>query len=200
MAEGVTLQPTVVGNTTDPVVCGEKQTLQDVKVSEETRGLANVIVALEGVPGGSKPGPTTLVLDNRDCRFEPHVAVLTAGSTIEATNSDTVLHTTHLYGPREVNFSLPAKGVTQSRVLSEPGIYAVKCDVHGWMQAFVRVDDHPFHAVTGEEGRFTMEGVPAGTYTLEAWHERLGSLEVTVKVEAHETAEVELEYRAEQTK
>jgi plastocyanin len=194
-------EPTIVENTTDPHVCGERQRLDDIVVSE-TGGLANAIVAVDGafVEEGSSPAPTKLVLDNRSCRFEPHASVLTTGSTIEATNSDDVLHTTHLYGPTETNFSLPAKGASQSRTLDRAGIYAVKCDLHGWMQAFVRVDDHPFHAVTDGEGRFRIEGVPPGAYRLDAWHERFGTREIQVEVERNETVDVTIEYRLEENR
>lgn len=202
VGEGVFLEPTVVANTTDPEICGESQTLDDYAVSAETRGVENVIVSVTDVPDSLKPklAPATLVLDNRDCRFRPHAAVLTVGSTLEATNSDDVLHTTHLYGPREVNFSLPARGASQSRELSHPGTFVVKCDLHGWMQAFLRVDDHPFHAVADADGRFHVDGVPVGIHTLEAWHERLGTLVVEVEVNADETTDVALEYRSEKTK
>ena len=79
------------------------------------------------------------------------------------------------------------EGATGSRVLSQPGIYAVKCDVHGWMQAYVRVDPHPYHAVTDQAGRFRIEGVPPGGHAVEIWHERLGLREVEVSLFEAET-------------
>ena len=72
--------------------------------------------------------------------------------------------------------------MTVSRTLENAGVFIVKCDVHGWMQAFVRVDDHSFHAVTDESGSFRITDVPAGEYTLEAWHETLGTQQRTVRV------------------
>lgn len=190
--------PTRVENTTDPEVCGEAQTLEDLLVGEDG-GLQNVIVSITGAPEVAVE-PETLVLDNVGCRFDPHVAVVTVGSTIVAHNSDTVLHTTHIYGPREWNISLPIHGMRSSRVLTKSGIYSVKCDVHGWMQAFVRVDPHPFHAVTDAEGTFRIDGIPPGTYTLELWHERLGPLRREVTVRAGEPTRIEIEYRQEKTR
>lgn len=109
-------------------------------------------------------------------------------------NSDAVLHTTHLYGPREMNFSLPLQGMTTSRTLTEPGMYVVKCDVHGWMQAYIRVDDHPFHTVTDADGHFRIEGLPEGRYTLELWHEKLGPLEREIDVAAASPTSIDIEY------
>lgn len=185
-------EPTQITNTTDPEVCGDGQTLEDLLLSRD-RGIQNVIVSVRDAPAVAAEAET-LILDNVECRFEPHAAVITAGSTIEARNSDAVLHTTHLYGPREMNFSLPVQGMTSSRTLNEPGIYAVKCDVHGWMQAYIRVDDHPFHAVTDTDGRFRIEGLPAGSYTLELWHERLGPLEREVELTVSAPSSIEIEF------
>ena len=192
LVEGVELEPTRITNTTDPEICGEGQTLEDILFSE-TRGIENVIVSVRGVPA-VEAEPETLVLDNVECRFEPHAAAITAGSTIEAHNSDAVLHTTHLYGPAEINISLPIEGASSSRTLDEPGMYVVKCDVHGWMQAFILVDAHPFHDVTDSDGRFRIEGLPAGKYTLELWHEKLGPLEREVRIDETTPTSIEMEY------
>lgn len=188
--------PTLVENTTDPQVCGRKQTLADMVVSSSSRGIENVIVALTDVPAEKIPpvAPGRLVLDNRQCSFFPHVSVLTTGSAIEATNSDPILHTTHLYGPLEANIALPLKDQRVVRTVENPGLVIVKCDVHGWMQAFVRVDPHPFHAVSTSSGSFRISGVPAGDYTLEAWHEKLGTKRVRVQVRGGETLRVAIEY------
>ena len=70
----------------------------------------------------------------------------------------------------------------------------VKCDVHGWMQAFIRVDAHPFHAVTDVNGYFRIADVPPGTYRLEIWHEKLGPQEETIRIEATETQTIQVEY------
>ena len=189
-------QPTRVENTTDPAVCGRMQTLDDLLVSVAGRGIQNVIVALEDtwaleIP---TPLPVRLVLDNRDCRFVPHVGVLTVGSTIEATNSDPLLHNVHLYGALKANIALPFQGLAVERTVAEPGMIIVKCDVHGWMQAFIRVDSHPFHAVTDQDGHFRIPGIPAGTHKLETWHEKLGRRRKAIHIEAGKTERIEVEY------
>lgn len=188
--------PTRVENTTDPAICGRGQTLDDLVVSGENRGIRYAIAALTGVRDASFPipSPERVVIDNSQCRFSPHAAVATVGSTIEALNSDSVLHTTHLYGPADVNISLPVKGARATRELTAPGLYIVKCDVHGWMQAFVRIDSHPFHAVTDADGRFRIEGIPPGSYRLEVWHEKLGTQEREVRVEEGKILSLSLEF------
>jgi hypothetical protein len=189
-------QPTVVHNGTDPEVCGRMHTLEDLLIAEHGRGIKNVIVALVDVPAGTAPPPVPgrLLLNNIDCRFSPHVTVLTVGSLFETRNSDPTLHTVHLYGPSEANIALPLQSMTVSRTLENAGVFIVKCDVHGWMQAFIRVDDHPFHAVTDGAGSFRITDVPAGEYALEAWHESLGTQQRTVRVRDGETTTVVLEF------
>ncbi|MBI3263719.1 MAG: hypothetical protein HYZ58_11300 [Acidobacteria bacterium] len=169
-------------------------------MSSRSRGVQNVIVALTDVPAEKIPPllPDRLVLDNRQCSFFPHVSVLTTGSAIEATNSDPILHTTHLYGPLEANIALPLKDQRVQRTVESAGLIIVKCDVHGWMQAFVRVDPHPFHDVSASSGAFRVSSVPPGDYTLEAWHEKLGTKRIRVQIRGGETKRVALEYSAAQ--
>ena len=194
-------EPTIVQNSTDPGVCGELHSIQDVVVEPESRGLRHAIVVLRGETLSTTPvEPGRFVIDNRECRFEPHVAVATVGSTIEALNSDDVLHTVHLYGPIEVNLGLPIKHMRRSQRIDESGLFSVKCDVHGWMQAYVRVDTHPFHAVTDPDGAFRIGGVPPGEYTIEVWHETLGTIERQIRLVSGESASVLVEYGPQPSK
>jgi plastocyanin len=190
------LEPTRIENTTDPEICGNQHTLEDLRISPANRGIQHAILSVRNVPETAifPHAPGRLVLDNVGCRFSPHAAVMVAGGTLETLNSDSILHTTHLYGPEEWNASLPARGVRNQRRLERSGLYAVRCDVHGWMQATIRVDPHPFHAVTDESGAFRIEGLPEGRYELDAWHERLGSRETEVDVKPGAAARVVLEY------
>jgi plastocyanin len=189
-------ETTQIQNTTDPEVCGRDHTLDDMIISRENRGIRNVIVALAEVPEEKIPSllPGHLVVDNTACRFTPHVSVLTVGSTIEAINSDPVLHTTHFYGAIEANISLPVQGATSTRVVHRPGMVIIKCDIHGWMQGFIRVDPHPFHAVTVDDGSFQISDIPDGTYTLEVWHEKLGLQRKTVHIQSGKTEHIEIQY------
>jgi plastocyanin len=188
--------PRTVANTTDPAVCGEIQSRGDLLVAEPSRGIRNVIVALGGPAAEDLPAapPGRLVLDNHECQFAPHVAVLTAGSTIEATSQDHILHTVHFYGALVRNVALPMAGMRVTVIAAKPGMITVLCDVHGWMLAFVRVDHHRYHAVSDAEGSFRLDDVPAGSYELEIWHERLGRRSQPVNVHAGATSELEIVY------
>jgi plastocyanin len=207
--EGQDIPPqTMIPILTDPQFC-EKHgksgefPAEDYVIDPETRGIRYSIVYLKSE--ALKKWPHTpkqdLVLDNRNCRFEPHVGLLTVGSTIEVRNSDDVYHTTHLYGPAGYQFNpgLPTKGGSEKTELMRPGLYMVKCDKHGWMQAFLRVDDHPFHAVTDEKGHFEITGIPPGRHQVEVYHEKFGELPhpgkpelIEVMIEADQTATLEL--------
>ena len=190
---------TKVENTTDPDHCGRLHSLENIIVSPETRGVKNAIVALVDValPENSEVPASRLVLDNRQCRFEPHVSVLTVGSTIEAVNSDPIYHSVHLYGLKQLNVSLHTSKSRLIQLPKRPGFLIVKCDVHGWMQAYIRVDRHPFHAVTDADGRFRIESVPKGTHSLEVWHEHFGSEKQTVTVEPNATSQLTISFTAQ---
>ena len=188
--------PTGIRNTTDPDACGLEHTLEDLVLSADSRGVQHVIAALLDVPEDRIPAgpPQRLAIDNRECRFAPHVAVARVGDTIVAKNSDPVMHNTHYYGPLRSNIALPVEGMTVSRVFRRPGMIVVLCDVHGWMRAYIRVDVHPFHAVSDELGFVRISGIPPGSYTLELWHETLGTKQVQVEIRSNETVRLDIEY------
>ena len=188
---------TVIENLTDPQSCGIRHSFEDLLISRQNRGIQNVILALANEDFPPKPSPKgeKLILDNRKCRFEPHVAVLTTGSTVEAVNSDPIFHTTHLYyGSLSRNLSLHVGGKA-SQPINRSGFVIVKCDIHGWMKAFIRVDNHPFHAVSDTNGRFQIRGIPEGSYTLEVWHEYFGEQKLAVTVKDGKTVTLEIEYQ-----
>ena len=196
--QGATIpKPTEIENGTDPQACGTRQTFADLLISPQNRGIQNVIVSLADatVPTVPRPAGKTLTLDNHKCQFAPHVAVLTAGSTVEATNSDPISHTTHLYyGALSRNLAL-STGDKLSQFVNRPGLIIVKCDIHGWMKAYIRVDSHPFHAVSDVAGHFAIRGIPAGSYTLEVWHESLGKQQLPVTVRGGQKEQIEIQYR-----
>lgn len=179
--------------------CGERMPSERIRIGPD-RGIADVLVTLEDVPLSRRsPAPKTAVLDNRACRFVPRVQVVPPGSRLDVRNSDPILHTVHAYLGTETLFHL-ALPVFRQRVwaaLDRPGLTRVECDVgHTWMRAYILVRDDAFAAVTGPDGAFHLSGVPAGTFRLHAWHETLGTQEVSVTIAAGRPTSTTLFYGA----
>jgi plastocyanin len=140
--------------------------------------------------GDFQPPTAPVVVDQRGCMYQPHVVGVLAGQPLEFWNSDGILHNVHLTPKqnREQNLGMPGSLKEKAVTLDTPELYVpVKCDVHPWMSAYVAVMSHPYFDVTGEDGSYEIK-VPAGTYTLETWHERLGTRTQEVTVAAGETA------------
>ena len=178
--------------TKDRRVCGETQPVESLVVGDG--GLENVVVRVV-VPGAVAP-PRTLALDQRGCRFVPHVQAATVGSTLELLNGDPILHSVHAYAGVTTAFDVPTpdRAGKLARPLPRAGPLRVGCDVHPWMSAWVLVVDGPYHAVTGAGGRFSIAGVPPGTYTAIAWHESLGEKIATVTVSEGGSGELAFVY------
>jgi hypothetical protein len=178
--------------TKDRGACGESSPDEGLLVSGG--GLANVVVRIAAP--GAPPPPREAVLDQRGCRFVPHVQAVPVGSRLVLLNGDPVLHGVRgEEGPRTAfDVPLPADGRGVTRPLARPGPIRIGCDVHGWMSAWVVVVDGPYVAVTDASGAFAVAGVPAGRHAAIAWHERLGERVATVEVPAEGAAVLELVY------
>jgi hypothetical protein len=182
---------------TDESYCGSELPSEAV-VTGSDGGLLNSVVYIEGLQHNEGSANTVLHIDNEGCAFVPHVQAGMAGSRLEVSNADPIMHNTHLflqYGSRSrslLNMALPTAGVTldASRGARRPGVIEVRCDAHQWMSAYILLFEHPYYAVTDSLGSFRIEGVPAGTYTVKVWHEALGDLEDEVQVEPGKTASV----------
>ncbi|HVT08852.1 MAG TPA: carboxypeptidase regulatory-like domain-containing protein [Polyangia bacterium] len=160
--------------TKDAAVCGAAQPNETLVVSP-AGGLANVVVSLRAPRPAAPPPPTpNAAVDQRGCRYEPHVQAVTAGTPLALVNSDAVLHNVHgSAGPIQVfNVAMPIRNQRLPTKLTRPGLVRLQCDAgHTWMGAWIYVFDHPYFAVTGADGKFAIEDVPAGHYTVEYWHE-----------------------------
>ena len=161
--------------------CASKHTgdvPSDVLVLGPNKELANVFVWVSaGLPDATWTAPATAVtIDQNGCMYHPHVAGLMVGQKLTFLNSDGLLHNVHALPQvnQEFNVAMPAERKSADHQFDQAeGMFRVKCDVHPWMNAFVGVVKHPFFAVTGTDGKFSLANLPAGTYTVEAWHERL---------------------------
>ncbi len=177
--------PFVIWVKKDAEVFGEKVPDDRLAVSQGGK-IKNVVVTLEGIREG-KPWPNHRPqLLNKGGRFLPHVQVVRTGIELEIINRDPVLHNTHGYqGGRTVfNLAQPNQDQIIRKPLKRPGLVDIMCDAHDWMSAWIVVQDHPYFAITGEDGAYAISDIPSGTYTLTAWHEKLGKKQVQVTVGA----------------
>src|SRR5262245_38217469 len=186
--------PTTVTNTKDPQACGSKISKLDLVVAEESRGIAHVIVWIADIdlPPGYRPARQDLRLAAQRCQFSPHVAALTLGSTIQVQNFDSIEHSANISGAQDEKIQLTQHGSESTVEARAAGMVKVQCTDHEWMEAFVRVDPHPFHAVTDSAGEFKIDAVPEGTYKLGVWHERFGEQESEVVIRSGEVTRIEL--------
>jgi plastocyanin len=162
--------------------------------------LANVFVYLkEGVTGTHTAPATNIEVDQQGCVYLPHISGVMVGQGIAFKNSDGLAHNvkSQPVNNRPFNISQPTNMTSAPQRFSTPEIMIpVQCDVHGWMQSYVGVVAHPYFAVSGADGNFTIGNVAPGTYTMEAWHERYGVKTAQVTVDPSGTATVTFDYDA----
>lgn len=161
--------------------------------------MANVMVRVKGpVAGAVPPVPAQpAVIDQKGCQYHPHVLGLRVGQTLQLRNSDGLLHNVHAL-PKvnsQFNMAMPANRLTaDTKFGKEEGMFLVKCDVHGWMSAYVGVFANPFFSVTGTDGKYKISGLPPGTYEIEAWHEKLGTRTAKVTVAANKAGTADFSF------
>jgi plastocyanin len=143
------------------------------------------------------PPEAPAVMDQSGCLFVPHLLDVQANQPIEFANGDPVVHNVRAAAEknRSFNVSMPGNGKRIRRFFSEPEVVKIRCDIHAWMSAFVAVESHPFHQVTGEDGSFSLRGLPAGSYEVEVWHERLGTQKRQVQLGEGESRKVEIAFK-----
>jgi plastocyanin len=163
-------------------------------------GLENVFVYVkDGLGGLTFPVPSkSVVLDQKGCTYTPRVFGIQVGQALDIVNSDETLHNIHALpmANREFNRGQALQGMKYTTTFTAPEVMLpFKCDVHKWMNAWVGVLEHPFHAVSGKAGAFALAGLPPGTYTIEAWHEKLGTQTQQVTIGAKESKQLSFVFK-----
>ncbi len=161
--------------------------------------LQNVFVYVkQGLENYSFAAPSTPVtVENKTCMYVPHVTGMRVGQSVIFLNQDPTLHNIHAYPKvgKAFNLGLPLVGMKQTKKFDAPEVMVpLKCDVHPWMQGYIGVLAHPYFQVTGADGSFELKDLPAGTYTIEAWHEKLGAQTQTITLGPQETKEIEFKF------
>jgi len=160
-------------------------------------GLANVFVFIKsGVQGTYAPPAEQVRIDQHNCNYVPVVSGAMVGQPVAIHNSDATLHNVHAMPrlSRGFNAAMPRRGMTIVRKFTAPEVLIrIKCDVHPWMETFVGVTTNPFYAVTGQDGRFSISGLPPGDYVVAAVHPKLGQTESRVSLlpGAHRSLDLE---------
>ena len=170
----------------------------------ENGGLGNVFVYVKsGLDKYYFDVPTQPVtLDQAGCMYKPHVFGVRAGQNIEFVNSDSTGHNVHALpnANQEFNFSQPIQRQKDTRFFTAPEVMVrFKCDLHNWMSAYAGVLDHPYFAVTSPGGQFELKDVPAGTYTIEAWHEKLGTQTQSVTIGENDSKDISFTFKIPDT-
>ncbi len=164
--------------------------------------LANVYVYIKsGIPASQAPASAApVVLDQKECRYVPHVIALQQGGSVQFRNSDPTMHNIHTTpsdGSAPVDVSEGPMGTPQTQKFTAPQtMLPVRCNNHPWMNAMINVAPNPYFAVTGADGSFTVPNLPPGTYTLAAVHETLGERDLSVTVSAKSTAKADFTFTA----
>lgn len=181
----------------DNQVCGEKQTGEELVVNSSNRGIRFAVVSfqrnkdIDSVPITAIASAATL--DQKGCRFSPHVLVVQPGVPVKILNPDGVLHNFHTYSQVNptINKAQPGFKKEMTAQFDKPEApFRIGCDAHGWMSGWIMVKEHPFYALTDEKGNFKIEGVPAGKRVLKVWHESLGEVTQEVDVKANDLTPV----------
>jgi hypothetical protein len=193
--EGAPAPRTPVEISKDREVCGVAPHYDESLVVGADGGIRNAVVSLVDVATGAPlVAQKDVEFDQKGCEYAPHVLALPAGSTIDIVNSDGILHSVRTESKRNPALDMaqpPFKRVIVTAPLKYPELIEVSCDAHNWMHGWWFVAGNPYYAVTGDAGRFAIKDVPPGTYTLEAWQEKLGTQRRKVTVEAGKTATVD---------
>lgn len=182
----------------DQDYCGESLP-NETYLIDSKGGLQNVVVFLEGqVPAVPADTRKLNVIENNDCRYVPRILAMQRGERLRIKNNDPKLHIPHSYLKEKTVFmlSLPFKNsaLEATQKIREAGILKLVCDTHAWMRGYVHVFDHPHFAVSDEKGTFTIPTVPAGRYTLHAWHEDAGVRSQEITVIENSAIRVEFEF------
>ncbi|MGH7783421.1 MAG: carboxypeptidase regulatory-like domain-containing protein [Candidatus Binatia bacterium] len=180
----------------------KSQSYCGVRVPNETLMVAgdgavrNTVVTLRPLQSIAVVKPGSIVLDNSHCAFVPHIQVATLDSEVILKNSDRILHTVHARMGQETlfNVGLPRWRQVVKR-LEHTGVVKIDCDVlHTWMSAAIVVVSTPYYSVTDENGFFSIDGLPTGTYEMETWHEKLGTKTTRISIEGNSEISLDIVY------
>lgn len=199
--EGKSPTPKPLSMGMDPVCAKQHRSpVMAQEVLVDTKGnLQNVVVFVaNGLGDRTFEAPVEpVVVEQKGCLYQPHVLAMRANQPLELVNHDATSHNIHPLpaNNREWNKAEPPGSKMEETFAREEIAIPVRCNVHPWMRGYIAVFKHPFFAVTNKDGSFDLSNLPPGTYTIEAWHEKLGTTSQTVTVGESETKEISFVFK-----
>ncbi len=187
----------------DENTCGKDDLVDESLNTDEKGGLRWTVVSIEGGIAGHNDLSnlkSDRILNQLECVFRPHVVLTGVNQDFTINNHDHTLHNVRTISfmndaINKVQIYIPGGEAPSDKVtFSEPEVVEVKCDVHGWMKAFIHVVDHPYYVVTNDAGEFEFTGIPEGKYTINVWQEKLGKISKELVVNDGEISVIELVY------
>ncbi|MDP6354614.1 MAG: carboxypeptidase regulatory-like domain-containing protein [Planctomycetota bacterium] len=177
-----------------------KAPLSDRVLVGEGGGLKNSVVFLHKPPKGAPAKSDKITIDQVGCMYTPHVVALQTGQPLAVTSSDGTSHNVNGRPVKSAGFNfVQDKGDVKEMSFAKNETFSIKCDIHSWMQAWIAVFDHPYFAITDQDGNFEITGIPAGEYEVRAWHEYYGNAFVKTKVLKQKGVKVEAKTATELT-
>lgn len=190
----------------DPFCSKNPSKDDEVVVAASGGALKNVLVHVIGAPATPPPADKATI-DQRDCRYVPRILPVVAGQPVAIRNGDPTLHNVHGYQgtTTEFNEAQVPESPNLDKRFADAGpdgtMHKLKCDIHQWMTGYIWVQRNGWFAVTGDDGRFVIKGIPVGTYQLEAWHERFDKKIAELTVAEGKPATIDFTYtEADNTK
>jgi Carboxypeptidase regulatory-like domain len=192
--------PEKIEVTKDANICGSEPKISPVLVVGADKGIKDAVAFLSDIQKGKALGKPEKppVLDQKNCEYHPYAQIFPVNTTLEITNSDDVLHNIKTKGGAKTSFNMAQPKFKRKLTydFKNAEIVQVECNVHGWMNAILVVEDHPYYALTDANGSFKITDVPPGKYTLKVWHSKLGEQTKDVTVGPKEEAKVAFDMKA----
>lgn len=195
--QGPSPTPEVLSISKDQEVCGKTEKVSESLIVGANQGVQNAVVSLVNIQKGKRPVLKSVTLDQKDCRYNPHVLLVPTGVELAILNNDGILHNlrTHSQKNPPINQAQPKFKKVIKEKFAAPELIKITCDAHTWMSGWLVISEHPYYTVTDANGKFQLSDIPPGEYELQVWHETLKGTSQHVRFLPHATQTTEIELK-----